>query len=71
MGLPMQDIHAPTLEAGPTSQPRRSDDGSDSNLSLQELIARKDNVEAELTALGNVLESVSDLCLFGSHHENL
>ena len=59
MGLPIQDIHAPTVESGPTSQVRRSGRDEDSSLSLQELIVKKDNVEAEMTALGQVLESVS------------
>lgn len=59
MGLPMQNIHAPTIEAGPTSQVQHSDIGNTSRLSLEELIAKKGGVEAELTALGAVLESVS------------
>jgi 26S proteasome regulatory subunit N4 len=55
MGLPMEpniaDIHVPS---GPTSiHQAESFDG----LSLQQLIARKDNLEAELKALGAVLDS--------------
>lgn len=57
MGLRMDDLHAPTVASGPTSQPTAN--GTDSKRSLQELIAQKDNVEAELSALGSVLESVS------------
>lgn len=56
MGLRMDDLHAPTVSSGPTSQP--SADGIEKTLSLQELIAKKDNVEAELSALGSVLDSV-------------
>ena len=58
MGLPM-DMHAPTIEAGPTSQARRTDDGELATLSLNALTARKETTESELMALGNVLESVS------------
>ena len=55
MGLPMDpnlaDIHVPS---GPTSiQQGQSFEG----LSLQQLIARKDDLEAELKALGAVLDS--------------
>ena len=59
MGLPMQDIHAPTIEAGPTGQARHLDNGDDSKLNLADLMARKDGAEAEMIALGSVLESVS------------
>ncbi|RVX68218.1 hypothetical protein B0A52_08727 [Exophiala mesophila] len=55
MGIPMEpnlaEIHVPS---GPTSvQQRQSLEG----LSLQQLITRKDNLEAELKALGAVLDS--------------
>jgi 26S proteasome non-ATPase regulatory subunit 9 len=58
MGLPyMDDIHAPTVSSGPTSG-GYSNGISKEQLSLQELIAEKDRVEAELKALGQVLDSV-------------
>lgn len=57
MGLSMDDLHAPTVASGPTSsQPTTN---GTKKQSLQELIAQKDNLEAELSALGSVLESVS------------
>lgn len=59
MGLRMnQDLHAPTVGSGPTSQPIPN--GEEKQLSLQELIGQKENIEAELSALGSVLESVRD-----------
>lgn len=58
MGLPMDDLHAPTVPSGPsTSLPHH--DASISKLSLMELIDRRDRVEGELKALGGVLVSVS------------
>lgn len=56
MGLRMDDLHAPTVASGPTSQPTAN--GTHGRQSLRELIAQKDNVEAELSALGSVLDSV-------------
>lgn len=58
MGLPMNNLHAPTVPSGPTSGPQGDRSALD-RLSLMELISRKDNLEAELMALGSVLESVS------------
>ncbi|GAB1727552.1 hypothetical protein NU195Hw_g565t1 [Hortaea werneckii] len=55
MGLRMDDLHAPTVGSGPTSQPLSN--GTEGELTLQELIAKKENLEAELTALGSVLDS--------------
>lgn len=52
----MDDLHAPTVSSGPTSQP--STNGTAGKKSLQELIAYKENVEAELSALSSVLDSV-------------
>lgn len=61
MGLRMnQDLHAPTVGSGPTSHPTAS--GGDKQRSLQELIAEKENIEAELSALGSVLDSVRLRC---------
>lgn len=53
----MDDIHAPTVSSGPV--PGGYTNGvPKEQLSLQELIAEKDRVEAELKALGQVLDSV-------------
>lgn len=56
MGLRMEDLHAPTVASGPTS--RSTANGTDERLSLQELVKKKENLEAELSALGSVLDSV-------------
>ena len=56
MGLRMDDLHAPTVASGPTSQATAN--GTQKEQSLQELIAQKENVEAELSVLGSVLDSV-------------
>ena len=53
----MDDIHAPTVSSGPVSG-GYTNGVSKEQLSLQELIAEKDRVEAELKALGQVLDSV-------------
>ena len=58
MGLPMNNLHAPTVPSGPTSGPQGDRSALD-RLSLMELMSRKDNVEEELKALGSVLDSVS------------
>ncbi|KAF2246707.1 26S proteasome non-ATPase regulatory subunit 9 [Trematosphaeria pertusa] len=52
----MDDIHAPTVAAGPTSA-GYSNGVPKEQLSLQELIAEKDRLEEELKALGQVLDS--------------
>ncbi|KAF2677027.1 26S proteasome non-ATPase regulatory subunit 9 [Lentithecium fluviatile CBS 122367] len=52
----MDDLHAPTVSSGPTSS-GYSNGVPKEQLSLQELIAEKDRVEAELKALGQVLDS--------------
>lgn len=51
-------LHAPTVPSGPTTQPVAN--GRTTHLTLPELQRRKDNVEAELKALGSVLDSVGD-----------
>jgi hypothetical protein len=58
MGLPlrMDNIHAPTVPAGATSRPLANGNGA--NLSFAELQHKKSNMEAELSALGGVLDSV-------------
>jgi len=60
MGLRMDDIHAPTIASGPTSQPTTN--GTSKKQTLQELSAQKENLEAELSALSSVLDSVSSCC---------
>ncbi|KAI0817681.1 hypothetical protein GGR55DRAFT_31227 [Xylaria sp. FL0064] len=57
MGLPlrMDTIHAPTIPSGPTSHPHTN--GNSKQLSFAELQQKKDNMEAELKALGGVLDS--------------
>ena len=57
MGLRMDDIHTPTVPSGPTSGSTASNSQAD-RASLTELIADKERVEGELTALSQVLESV-------------
>lgn len=56
MGLRMDDLHAPTVQSGPNSQPTVN--GVDTKQSLQELMSQKEYLEAELSALGSVLDSV-------------
>ncbi|KAJ5087012.1 26S proteasome non-ATPase regulatory subunit 9 [Penicillium alfredii] len=54
MGIPMDDIHAPTVASGPTSGgvPRDL-----SKLSIVDLMQEKERIEAELSALSSVLSS--------------
>ena len=56
MGLRMDYLHAPTVASGPTSQ--ATPNSTNTKLTLQELITKKENLEAELSALGSVLDSV-------------
>lgn len=58
MGLPMDNIHAPTVRSDPPAGPGPSIPDI-SILSPLELIDKKDRLEAELKALGGVLDSVS------------
>lgn len=53
----MENLHAPTIPSGPTSAPGAGI--RTEGLTLPDLQAKKDNMEAELRALGSVLESVS------------
>lgn len=50
----MSGLHAPTVPSGPTTQPVTN---GVAHLSFPELQRKKDNVEAELKALGSVLDS--------------
>jgi hypothetical protein len=58
MGLPlrMSNLHAPTVPSGPTSS--AATNGQVGKLSFVELEKQKLDMEAELKALGGVLESV-------------
>ncbi len=62
MGIPlrMENLHAPTVPSGPTSVPAINGSNT-SGLSFAQLQAKKDNIEAEIRALGSVLESVGDI----------
>ncbi|KAI9892065.1 MAG: putative 26S proteasome regulatory subunit [Vezdaea aestivalis] len=53
----MDDIHAPTVPSGPTSSWSATNGSGKTPKTLFELMEEKDNVEAELYALGDVLES--------------
>ncbi|KAL8690769.1 MAG: hypothetical protein Q9218_003862 [Villophora microphyllina] len=50
MGLPMDDIHTPTVQSGPTSGPATARTTGDPAKSLSELVAEKARVEEELKA---------------------
>ncbi|KAI1964649.1 putative 26S proteasome regulatory subunit [Ophidiomyces ophidiicola] len=55
MGIPMDELHAPTVPSGPTSG---TGGGRDiSRLSINELYHEKENIEAELKALSGILQS--------------
>lgn len=54
----MDNIHAPTVPSGPASN--TSMNGDLGRLSFAELQKKKENMEAELKALGAVLDSVCD-----------
>ena len=56
MGLKMDDLHTPTVASGPTST--TSGNVSGSKQTLNELVVQKERIEAELSALGSVLDSV-------------
>ncbi|WEW61556.1 putative 26S proteasome regulatory subunit [Emydomyces testavorans] len=55
MGIPMDDIHAPTVPSGPTS--RMGGERDISKLSVTELFKEKERIEAELKALSAILQS--------------
>ncbi|KAH6898824.1 hypothetical protein B0T10DRAFT_473798 [Thelonectria olida] len=57
MGLPlrMENLHAPTIPSGETTS--NATNGNAGQLSFQQLQRKKDDTEAELKALGGVLDS--------------
>ncbi|KAL8942440.1 MAG: hypothetical protein Q9211_001383 [Gyalolechia sp. 1 TL-2023] len=57
MGLPMDDIHTPTVASGPNSARTLYSTKTDRDVSLLDLIAEKAELEEELKALGGVLDS--------------
>lgn len=59
MGLPlrMENLHAPTVPSGPASTATATN-GHAGQTSFAELQLKKDGLEAELQALGGVLDSV-------------
>lgn len=61
MGLPMDDIHNPTVRSGPTSTPTTRDPPQEGERTLLDLIADKARLEDELKALSGVLDSVCTL----------
>jgi hypothetical protein len=59
MGIPMEDIHsATTSTAANGSNIRAEGSATSSREGILELMKQKDYLEAELTALGQVLDSV-------------
>lgn len=54
----MNNIHAPTVESGPTSGRAAANGHNKDDLSLMELMDEKDRVEGEMKALSGVLDSV-------------
>lgn len=60
MGLSynMENLHAPTVPSGPTTAPSNDNQLRTNGLTLVELQVKKDNLEAEIKALGSVLQSV-------------
>jgi 26S proteasome non-ATPase regulatory subunit 9 len=63
MGLPlrMENLHAPTVESGPTSGSASTNGIQTSGMTFPQLQAKKDNIEAEMSALGGVLRSVGGI----------
>ncbi|KAI4267781.1 MAG: hypothetical protein LQ337_008186 [Flavoplaca oasis] len=57
MGLPMDDIHTPTIPSGPASTHTSGSENHPGATSLQDLIAEKTRTEEELKALSGVLDS--------------
>ncbi|RDW84978.1 putative 26s proteasome non-atpase regulatory subunit 9 protein [Coleophoma cylindrospora] len=53
----MENLHAPTVPSGPTSGPGATNGVVTQGLSFAQLQAKKDNIEAEISALSSVLDS--------------
>lgn len=53
----MENLHAPTVPSGPTTAPSNDNQLRTNGLTLAELQVKKDNLEAEIKALGGVLQS--------------
>lgn len=62
----MDSLHAPTIPSGPTTAPTAN--GRAGHLTIAELQRKKDDLEAELRALGGVLESVRHLRIGENAH---
>jgi 26S proteasome non-ATPase regulatory subunit 9 len=58
MGIPMDDIHTPSVASGPVSSGHTNGDSKD-DMNLTKLMEEKDQLESELKALSSVLDSVS------------
>lgn len=60
MGLPMNNIHSPTVvvPSGPSTDHSAANGAPQEKMPLMDLIAEKTRVEEELKALGSVLDSV-------------
>ncbi len=58
MGLAMDDLHAPTIKAGPVSTSTSKDGPADSP-PLETLMAERERIESELWECDAVLKSVS------------
>lgn len=56
MGLPMANLHAPSVAS--SSNVGGQNANASSRASISELMSRKENIEAELSALSSVLDSV-------------
>lgn len=54
----MENLHAPTVPSGPTSGAGSVNGTQTNGLSFAQLQAKKDNIEAEISALSSVLDSV-------------
>lgn len=59
----MENLHAPTVPSGPTSGRGHTNGLKTDGLTIDELQAKKDSMEAELRALGGVLDSVRNVFL--------
>jgi 26S proteasome non-ATPase regulatory subunit 9 len=57
MGIPMDDIHTPSVASGPVSG-SHANGISEDDMGLDQLMAEKERLESELKALSSVLDSV-------------